>query len=98
MNLKCEDLEVTKKHENAEELLQKIIKYEDVFAVPTTLPPIQKRENCIHIEQTTIPISIRPYWYPQYQKIKIEILVKDMLKQGIIRPNMSPYSSLVILV
>lgn len=39
-----------------------------------------------------------PYRYPNYQKTKIEKLVDNMLRSGIIRPSVSPYSSPIILV
>lgn len=48
-------------------------------------------------EGAEIP-NIRPYRYPHYQKTEIEKLVDDMLKSGVIRPNISPYSSHIILV
>lgn len=42
--------------------------------------------------------DLRPYGYPHYQRTKIEKLVYDMLKSGIIRPSVSSYSSPIILV
>lgn len=46
----------------------------------------------------TKPVSIRPYCYPYYQKTEIEKIVDELLKNGVIRPSQSPYSSPVLLV
>lgn len=42
--------------------------------------------------------NLRPYKYPHYQKSEIEKFLSKMLDVGIIRPNISPYSSPIILV
>jgi len=44
------------------------------------------------------PVKARPYRYPQSQKKEIEKMVGDMLQEGIIVPNTSPFSSPIILV
>ena len=42
--------------------------------------------------------NIRPYHYPFHQNIEIEMLFQDLLKQGIIFPSTSSFSSPVPLV
>ena len=44
------------------------------------------------------PINVRPYRYPHYKKNEIEKIVTGLLKSGVVKPSMSPYSSPVLLV
>jgi hypothetical protein len=45
-----------------------------------------------------MPVSVRPYHYPYFQKTKIEKIVNDLLASGVIQLSLSPFSSLVLLV
>lgn len=72
-------------------------KYNQVFEVPTGLPPFRGHEHSIIMEGID-PVSVRPYRYPQSQKMEIERLIEEMLTAGIIKPSTSPFSSPVLLV
>lgn len=72
--------------------------FHPIFSETTTLPPPRTHDHSITLKEGTNPVCVRPYRYPQIQKIEIEKLVCDMLKAQVIRPSISPFSSPVILV
>lgn len=72
--------------------------FPDVFAEPTTLPPAKSHDHHIPLKSNAIPVSIRPYRYNFFQKNEIEKQVSEMLNNGMIQPNHSPFSSPVLLV
>ncbi|OMP05180.1 reverse transcriptase [Corchorus capsularis] len=81
------------------ETLQTLLsKYHSVFAKPQGLPPFRQQSHHIHLQPGASPINVRPYRYPHSQKQDMTNIIEDMLKQGIIRPSVSPFSSLVLLV
>ena len=43
-------------------------------------------------------VNVRPYRIPEAYKEEVEISVKTMLNQDIIRPSMSPYNFPIIVV
>lgn len=73
--------------------------YADIFSEPKGLPPPRPGFNHrIPLQEGTNPFSIRPYRYSVIQKDIIDKLVGDMLQQGIIQHNNSPFASPVVLV
>lgn len=72
-------------------------RYKSVFQMPTRLPPKRNQEHAITLQEGTSPINVIPYRYSHTQKNEIEKLVKEMLQARIIRPSISPFSSLVLL-
>lgn len=72
--------------------------YTTIFQEAQCLPPQRSQDHKILLMQEAIPISVKPYWYPHYQKNEIEKMVKGLLSSGVIRPSTSPYSSPVLLV
>ena len=72
--------------------------YVDVLAEPTQVPPAREVNHFIPLKEGMEPINVRPYRYAYFQKEEIENQVQEMLKQGIIRPSTSPFSSSVLLV
>ena len=79
--------------------LQQILdRYACLFAKPVGLPPSQPKDHCISLLPRSVPPNIRPYRYPFHHKTEIEMLVRDLLKQGVIHPSTSSFSSPVLLV
>ena len=72
--------------------------FSELFANLSGLPLIREIDHAIVLKEGTSPISIQPYLYPQVLKDEIEQLIVEMLVVGIIQPNNSPFSSLVLLV
>nr|GEV00916.1 hypothetical protein [Tanacetum cinerariifolium] len=71
--------------------------FHDVFAIPTSLPPMREYDHKIVLKKGTEPIFSKPYRHLPAQKDAIEIMVKELLESGFIRPSQSPFSSLVVM-
>nr|KYP33216.1 Retrovirus-related Pol polyprotein from transposon 17.6 [Cajanus cajan] len=69
-----------------------------VFNVPSGLPPSRSQNHSIPLVEGADPVKVRLYRYPHSRKDQIEVMITDMLKEGIIVPSTSPFSSLIILV
>jgi len=80
------------------ELILLLHTYKEVFDVPTGLPPERVHNHAIPLIEGAPPVKVRPYRYPHSQKHQIELMISDMLNEGIIAPSTSPFSSPVILV
>ncbi|KAL8113758.1 hypothetical protein AgCh_020885 [Apium graveolens] len=79
-------------------LKQLCSEFHGIFKTPVGLPPPRACDHIISLESGSGPVVVRPYRYPHMQKDEIEVQCEEMLKQGIIRPSNSPYSSPVLLV
>lgn len=73
-------------------------KFKDVFHKPTGLPPPRLQNHNIPLREGKGPVKVRPYRYPQSQKEQIELMIQEMLAEGIIQPSNSPFSSPIVLV
>ena len=72
--------------------------FQIVFKEIQGLLPSRRHDHAIVLHEGASIPHLRPYRYPHYQKNEIERLVIDLLKYGIIRPSVSPFSSPIILV
>lgn len=73
--------------------------YDTIFNEPVSLPPKRGTfDHRIPLQPGSKPVNIRPYRYPTMKKDIIEKYVTDMLQQGVIQYNNSPFSSPVVLV
>lgn len=75
-----------------------LTEFDTLFRQPDELPPSRAINHRIQLKEGEQPVNVRSYRYAHAQKAEIERLVGEMLATGIIRPNISPYSSHVILV
>jgi len=69
-----------------------------IFTPPHGLPTPRPHDHKIPLLPNTAPINVKPYRYPHSQKDAMTSIIHDMLKDGIIVPSNSPYSSPVLLV
>lgn len=72
--------------------------FAEVFAVPSGLPPSRACNHAITLIEGARPVQVRPYRFSPALKDKIVKQVAEMLKNGIIEPSRSPFSSPVLLV
>ncbi|KAL4582981.1 hypothetical protein LXL04_007545 [Taraxacum kok-saghyz] len=73
-------------------------RYSALFQQPSSLPPSRTHDHHIPLLPNTAPVNVRPYRYPHYQKQIMSELITTMLRDGVITPSTSPYSSPVLLV
>ncbi|GJU24350.1 retrotransposable element Tf2 [Tanacetum coccineum] len=69
------------------ELFVVVDTFVDVFEVPNELPPKRSHDHRIPLLPNTQPVNIRPYRYPPMQKDAIEVMVKELLDSGVIKPS-----------
>jgi len=79
-------------------LQQLLDKYSDVFQEPTQLPPERDVDHKIPLLNGAEIVNSRPYRLSHGQKDTMESLILQLLKNQVIRPSVSPYSSPAILV
>ena len=60
--------------------------------------PPRPHNHHISLLPQSIPVNIKPYHYPHAHKHIMTSLIHEMLKEGIICPNTSPFTSPVILI
>ena len=80
------------------ELNKLLPKFEDILKEPSKLSPYRSQDHKIVLKEGIVPVNVRSYRYPVYQKNEIEKLVQEMLQYSVIRYNTSSFSSSVVLV
>ena len=56
--------------------------FKDIFDQPHGLPPTQSHDHNIPLLPNTLPVKVRPYYYPHSQKSEIEKIVNEMLSSN----------------
>ncbi|KAJ4789012.1 polyprotein [Rhynchospora pubera] len=78
---------------------QHIVKnYQDVFKEPEGLPPKRDTDHRIILAPEARPVNQRPYRFSYFQKLELEKIVEELLKNSLIQESSSPYASPVLLV
>ncbi|XP_061362338.1 uncharacterized protein LOC133306077 [Gastrolobium bilobum] len=75
-----------------------LTEFDSLFQEPTDLPPHLQIDHEIHLQPHVVPVNVKPYRYPHFQKGEIEKQVAQMLDSGFIKNSISPFSSPVLLV
>ncbi|KAJ4784848.1 polyprotein [Rhynchospora pubera] len=75
-----------------------IDEYAMLFEEPTELPPKRAIDHQIPLIPEAKPINLRPYRHSYFQKLEIEKIIEELLKNSIIQTSNSPYASPVLLV
>lgn len=75
-----------------------LVEFGELFDKPSGLPPQRSCDHKIRLLQGTDPVAVRPYRYPHLLKDEIERQCTEMLRNGVIRPSSSPFSSPGLLV
>jgi hypothetical protein len=90
----------SKGRENYHPRIRKILsQYEPVFGlIPLGRPPDRGIEHTIVLEEGATTVITTPYMHPKRFKDEIKKSIEEFLVMGHIKPNTSPFSSLVILV
>ncbi|KAJ1700970.1 hypothetical protein LUZ63_000749 [Rhynchospora breviuscula] len=65
---------------------------------PTALPPRRTVDHAVPLLPDNKPVNQRPYRYSYIQKVEIEKIVTELLKNQLIQPFSSPFASPVLLV
>ncbi|GJV82438.1 reverse transcriptase, partial [Tanacetum coccineum] len=69
------------------ELFVVVDTFVDVFEVPKKLPSKRSHDHRIPLLPNTQPVNIRPYRHPPMHKDAIEVMVKELLDSGVIKPS-----------
>lgn len=75
-----------------------IQKFDNLFQTSTSLPSTRNTNHAINLHPNSNSVNVHPYRYSYFQKQEIETQVESMLKNGIIRPIISLFSSPILLV
>ena len=69
-----------------------------MFEEPKLLLPFRAINHEIQLCPNVVPVNVRPYRYPHFQKGEIKKMISYMLSSGIIRPTTSTFSSPFLFV
>ncbi|XP_071687165.1 uncharacterized protein [Rutidosis leptorrhynchoides] len=65
------DIDVQKEEKQSEGLTILLNEFNDIFEVPTSLPPKRTFDHRIPLKEGTQPLNIRPYRHPQPKRMRL---------------------------
>ncbi|XP_078157458.1 uncharacterized protein LOC144553234 [Carex rostrata] len=74
-------------------LLSVLEEFSDLFAEPTVLRPQRDIDHKIPLKPDSKPINLRPYRFSHYQKLEIDKIIEELLKNSFIQPSCSLFIS-----
>ncbi|KAJ1700817.1 hypothetical protein LUZ63_000596 [Rhynchospora breviuscula] len=80
------------------ELSAALEQHKAAFEEPTALPPRRTVDHAVPLLPDSKPINQKPYRYSYFQKVEIEKIMIELLKNQLIQPSSSPFASPVLLV
>ncbi|GJS32512.1 retrotransposon-related protein [Tanacetum coccineum] len=85
----------TESNSNIQTLLKD---FSTVFDTPKELPSNRSHDHTIPLLPNTPSINVRPYKHPPNQKDAIKLMVKELLKVGVIRNSQSSFSLPIVMM
>jgi hypothetical protein len=72
--------------------------FEDVFQEVPELPPKRDIDFSVNLMPRAAPVSKAPYRMSMPELKQLQLHLEELLKKGYIRPSVSPWGALVLLV
>jgi hypothetical protein len=72
--------------------------FPEVFSEPSSLPPRRPCDHAIHLHPNSKPVILMPYRFSHFQKVEIEKIMEELLKNNFIQPSTSSFASPILLV
>jgi hypothetical protein len=67
-----------------------------VFEEPKGLPPPRQADHQIVLMPQLVPVNLRSYQYSYYQKLQLDKIIEELIKNSVIQPSSSPYAALLV--
>jgi Retroviral aspartyl protease len=75
-----------------------LLQFPEVFAQITNSPPSRSIDHRIPLHPNSQPVNLRPYRYSHFQRIELDKIIEELLKNEVIRPSTSLFASPALLV
>jgi hypothetical protein len=88
---------------NAQQIIPNFViavlnRYQDLFKEPNIFPTTRSHDQKIPLISNAKVVNPRCYMILHHQKVILEQIIEQLIRDNLIRPSTSPYSSPTILV